>query len=148
MKALKQQGFVQFANDNCMVKKETNEGIIIMTTYVDDCIMIGTKSLIYEELEDLKKTFSIKHKSGIQEFIGCTIERDGRALLLSQTKLIKKLLKEFSQKIEGIGPYYHPSPSGSHILKPTNEEALLPEDEQKEYRSGVGSLLLKKTLKT
>ena len=69
MKTLKERGFETFQNDNCMVKKTTHQGIILMIIYVDDCLMIGNREAIKTELEELKKLFAMKHEEGVQDFI-------------------------------------------------------------------------------
>ena len=47
----------------------------------------------------------------------------------------------FKEKIEGLKQYETPAPTGSHIIRCIEEEEGLSEEEQKEFRSGVGSLL-------
>jgi hypothetical protein len=60
---------------------------------------------------------------------------------LSQPDLIKKMLKKFEEKISGMKDYETPAPASTHLVRCATEEEVLDEDNQKEFRSGVGSLL-------
>ena len=133
--------FIQFRNDSCLLKREDKNGKVFLIVYVDDCMVLGDKAAVKKALDDIEKFFSITRKEGIEDFIGCRIERDGNRAMLSQPYLIQKLLKKFEKKIENLKEYDVPAPTGSHIMRCKTEEEKITEDEQMEYRSGVGSLL-------
>ena len=61
--------------------------------------------------------------------------------MLSQPDLIKKLLRQFEEKIETLKKTSIPAPASSHVIRCKEEEEGLTDEEQKEYCSGVGSLL-------
>ena len=73
--------------------------------------------------------------------MGCTIEKDGEKLLLSQPDLIQKLTKQFHDQVEKLKVFETPAAPGVHVIRPLSEEEKLGTEEQTEYRSGVGSLL-------
>ena len=112
-----------------------------MIIYVDDCLMIGSKEMVEHKLGELKKIFSMKHKEGVDEFIGCTIKRKENQLHLSQPALIRKLMNDFKDTIDKQKIYSTPAAAGVHVLRSDDMETKLNEKEQKQYRSAVGSLL-------
>ena len=112
-----------------------------MIIYVDDCLMIGSKEMVEHKLGELKKIFSMKHKEGVDEFIGCTIKRKENQLHLSQPALIRKLMNDFKDTIDKQKIYSTPAAAGVHVLRSDDMETKLNEKEQKQYRSTVGSFL-------
>jgi hypothetical protein len=60
VKALKDNGF---QNDTCLRIKNSSNGSVMMTIYMDDCLMIGTDKVIDEVVESLKP----------YGFIACTL---------------------------------------------------------------------------
>lgn len=133
-------GFKQFQNDNCLLKRETEKGFCAMGIYVDDCILVGDPLAIEEAIADIKKHFDITTEE-VQDFIGCSIEKREDRILLHQPDLIKKLLRSFEKELAEMKDYETPAGAGFKVTRPTKEEPLLNDDEQKKYRSGVGSLL-------
>ena len=91
--------FKQFANDNCLLTRTTHLGKVMMAIYVDDCLIVGDKNAVKCAIEEIKKNFDVTHSPDIEEFVGCTIERDGKKLLLSQPDLIRKLAKQFHDQV-------------------------------------------------
>ena len=133
--------FKQFENDNCLMHREDDLGTVIMAIYVDDCLMIGDEKAVTHAIEEIQKHFEITHSTEIDEFIGCTIERDKNQIFLSQPDLIKKLMEKFGDDVMKMKEYETPVSQGTHVMRPVSEEEKLTEEEQKIYRSGVGSLL-------
>ena len=133
--------FKQFANDNCLLTRTTHLGNVMMAIYVDDCLIVGDKNAVKCAIEEIKKNFDVTHSPDIEEFVGCTIERDGEKLLLSQPDLIRKLAKQFHDQVERLKVFDTPAAPGIHVIRPLSEEEKLGTEEQTEYRSGVGSLL-------
>ena len=92
--------FKQFANNNCLLMQTTPLGKVMMAIYVDDILMVGDKDAVRCAIEEIMKSFDVKHSPDIEEFVGCTIEKDGEKLLLSQPDLIQKLAKQFHDQVE------------------------------------------------
>jgi len=134
-------GFEQYENDSCLLKRKTSKGQVFLIIYVDDCFVVGDKDAVKEALEEIEKHFSITRSEKIEDFIGCRIEKDGDRILLSQPDLISKMTKKFEDKIKTMKDYATPASAGTHIVRCTTDEERLSEDEQMEFRSGVGSLL-------
>ena len=101
----KDLNFEQYANDSCLLRRKDANGILYLIIYADDCFVIGNKQAIKKALDDVKKHFDIKRSGQISDFIGCSIERQGNCVLLSQRDLINKLIKTFKSKISNIQSY-------------------------------------------
>ena len=134
-------GFMQFENDSCLLKRQTADGQVYLIVYVDDCFVIGDKIAVKQTLKEIEQHFNITRSEDIEDFIGCRIEKEDKSILLSQPDLIKKMLKKFGDKIQNMREYETPAPSGTHIIRCKDDEAKLSDDDQAEFRSGVGSLL-------
>ena len=142
MKTLKEDlGFVEYENDSCLLKRKTEKGLTILIMYVDDCFVIGDKDAVKEALNDIEKHYEIKRSEEVEDFIGCNIKRKQDKVYLSQPDLIGKVLESFKDKIKHLKDFATPAVGGIHVLRPTSDEEKLNEQEQSEYRSGVGSLL-------
>lgn len=61
--------------------------------------------------------------------------------MLSQPNLINKLIKNFKSKIANLCNFETPAVGGSRVQRPTTKEELISDNQQTEFRSGVGSLL-------
>ncbi|MFN7263265.1 MAG: reverse transcriptase domain-containing protein [Cyanobacteriota bacterium] len=137
----KDLGFEQYENDSCLLKRRTSDGMVYLIVYVDDCFVLGDKVAVKQALAEIEKHFSITRSEHIEDFIGCRIEKESKTILLSQPDLIKKMLQKFGDKVETMREYDTPAPTGTHIIRCNDDEAKLSDEEQAEFRSGVGSLL-------
>jgi hypothetical protein len=133
--------FDQHENDSCLLKRENQEGKVFLIVYVDDCFVTGNEKAVKNALRDIERHFKITHNKDIEDFIGCRIKRENDKILLSQPDLINKMVSNFKEKIQGLKNYETPAPAGMHIIRCSEEEESVTEEEQKEFRSGVGSLL-------
>ena len=140
-KLKKELGFQQYENDSCLLKRENSDGRVFLIIYVDDCFFVGDKEAVQKALNDIEEIFKITRSTNVDDFIGCKIERQGNQILLSQPDLINKMIKQFGNKIDTLREYETPAPTSTHIIRCNSEEEGLTEEEQQEYRSGVGSLL-------
>ena len=140
-KLKKELNFEQYGNDSCLLKRETKEGKVFMIVYVDDCLFVGNKDAVKRALSEIQKLFNITRSEDIGDFIGCKIQREDNRVLLSQPDLIDKMLRQFERKLSGLREYETPAVASTHIVRCVTEEEGLTDDEQQEYRSGVGSLL-------
>lgn len=133
--------FEQHANDSCLLKRVDEAGRVFLIVYVDDCFVVGDKAAVKKALSEIQGEFNITRSENIEDFIGCSIKREENKILLSQPDLIKKMIEKFKDKIKDMKEYETPAPASSHVVRCTEEEDGLTEDEQKDFRSGVGSLL-------
>ena len=92
-------------------------------------------------LSEIEKLFNITRSKNVEDFIGCRIQREGNQIMLSQPDLIRKLLRGFEEKIKDLKEKNIPAPASSRVVRCKEDEKGLTDKEQREYRSGVGSLL-------
>jgi len=137
----KQLGFEQHASDSCLLKRVNQHGKVFLIIYVDDCFVVGDKLAVQTALNDVQKVFNITRSDNIEDFIGCHIKRSGDKVLLSQPDLIKKMLDKFEDHIEKLKDYDTPAGASTHVRRCITDEEALDDEEQQNFRSGVGSLL-------
>ena len=138
---VKQVGFTQFENDNCLLKKVTNQGIVYLILYVDDFLIIGNKGIVMDTMESIMNEFGTTKSDKNEDFIGCKIRRENNKTYLSKPNLIKRLSDKFGHKIQGMKEYETPAAGGAKVIRKEAVKSLISEEAQKDYRSGVGSLL-------
>ena len=132
--------FHQFRNNNCLLKKVNKNGFITIGVYVDDNLVIGDNKAIEAFLKDIKEYFEIT-TTDVDNFIGCTIKNGEDQLELSQSDLIKKMMREFGKEINGMKEYETPAPNRFKVVRSNNDKMKLNIDDQTRYQMGVGSLL-------
>ncbi|MFM8622083.1 MAG: reverse transcriptase domain-containing protein, partial [Holophagaceae bacterium] len=133
--------FEQHASDSCLLKRFDENGKVFLIIYVDDCFVVGDRKAVKKALDDIQGVFNITRSENVEDFIGCTIKRTGNKVLLSQPDLIKKMLEKFEEKIARLKGYETPASASSHVNRCIDEEDGLNDEDQQEFRSGVGSLL-------
>ncbi len=116
-------------------------GNLFLIIYVDACFVVGDKGEVKKALSGIERHFNITRSENIEDFISCNIKREGKQIVLSQPDLIKKIITKFESKIKNTMRYKMPAPVSTHIVRYSNEEEGLTEEEREEFRSGVGSLL-------
>jgi len=142
-RTIKNFGFKENVEDNCIYTKFKNGRFIFLVLYVDDILLASSDvSLLQETKKFLSSKFDMKDLGEASYVLGIEIHRDRRkgVLGLSQKAYIEKVLKKFSM--------HKCSPSPAPIVKgdrygdfqcPRNRYEL---DQMKAvpYASAVGSL--------
>ena len=127
------------------IVKQGEKGIVILLLYVDDSAIFGSRAGIDELMSLVKEEFTIKSEGKLNDFLGCNIikDKDQTTCWLHQPHLIKKLEKNFGEKVKKIRKPSTPGTPGKILYKLREEDGATPlsNENQKEYRSGVGSLL-------
>ncbi len=108
--------FQQYEYDSCLLKRVDQEGRLFLIIYVDDCFVVGNQHAVKKALEYITLRFNITCSKNFEDVIGCTVERDGNAILRLQADLIMKMIKNFKDKIEISRHYETPAPTASHII--------------------------------
>jgi hypothetical protein len=127
--------------DPCLLMRQNNSGTVIFCCYVDDGLAIGNHNAIENFYNELSKFFTLKRSGKLEEYIGCTIERKGHKILLSQPDIISKLEKKFQVEIKELKDYETPAGVNDHIIRPREGDRLLDDEGITKYRSGCGMLL-------
>jgi hypothetical protein len=143
---LKKIGFEQSYADPCLFFRDTKNGRVMMIIHIDDCYVIGTKTTIEELVTDLKSTgLKIKVSYNATDYLSCDInmDRGNNLAWIVQTTLLKKVENKFGPLITKMRNYNYKTPGspGKLIIQPSDEENALNAEDQRLYRSGVGTLL-------
>ena len=87
-------GFDKCLADECLLKKKTKKGTIIVCVYIHDPLCVGDHDAINEFKKEISSYFAIKEEGKMKEYVGCKVERRGRDnLIMFQDDLINKIEK-------------------------------------------------------
>ena len=84
---------------NIYLKKEADNGFIIITVYVDDCIIISNHVALIQQVKDtLQKEFDMSDEGDIHYILGNTIIKNKHEgwIMIHQQKYLTNKLKEFN----------------------------------------------------
>lgn len=138
---LESMGFCKSIIDPCLLYRKNQKGIVYLGLYVDDVLMIGDTAAIQDAVTDIKSRYDIKEIGKMYEYVGCTVVPDQEKLYIIQPDLIKKLATVYGEDVSKLQKYATPAAPGESVVRPTSEEHMISEEEQRTYRSGVGMLL-------
>ncbi|GKE97335.1 ribonuclease H-like domain-containing protein, partial [Tanacetum coccineum] len=122
---LKENDFVQSANDHSLFTKYKNNKFIALIVYVDDIVVIGN---CVDEINKfkvfLKSKFKIKDLGQLKYFLGIEVIKTDKDLCLSQRKYCLELLNEYG--LLGCKLVSTPMVPNSVLLyEPTFDDPLL-----------------------
>ena len=138
----KQVGFKKSYVDPCLLILEMVEGKVFFCIYVDDALIVGNKKVIEFVIQKIEERFSIKKMGQVKLYVGCKIIRNKeKTMFIAQPDLIDKLQKTFGNKVNNLYNYKTPGPPGESVVRPKEQNELITNNDQKEFRSGVGMLL-------
>jgi hypothetical protein len=137
--------FIPSEADPCLFIKKDTKGEItsFVILYVDDGGIIGTQETIDELVSGLSEDFKVKYLGDMEYFVGCRLitNPENDTLWIHQPKLIKNLKVHFGELVKSVKIFTTPAIARNIILRPTEEEMVVSEEDQRTYRSGVGMLL-------
>jgi hypothetical protein len=144
-KELIKLGFHMLPSDNCVYKRDTSQGKIILAIHVDDVLVAATtKSMIDDFNQEISKTFEISTNNPLTSYLGMSIDRnrESKTIKLSQPGYISEMLAKYlpSNSTNTITPSTPMSASPYAKLKHTDTTLLKP-PKVHEYMSKVGSLM-------
>jgi len=116
---LKKIGFKGGTADPCLFIKQSMNGVIIISVYIDDKFCVGHKKALAEFVEDLKKHgLLVKVVSNLTNYLSCNLafSKDGGAAWIGQLYLIQKLEEHFGDLIKNLQSYMTPGTPGIHIV--------------------------------
>ena len=117
---------------------------MIVGIYVDDCLVLGKEQDINKLIVDLEsKGFSLKVERNLKDYLSCRVIEDNskREILILQPHLINKLIEKFGDEVSDKRICGTPGTPRFKITRPDQGSDTIPENLQKNYRSGVGMLL-------
>jgi len=123
--------------DPCLYFKRTSDGLMMILSWIDDNLIIGSESAVPKVKKDLMSRFECDDCGEMREYVGCKIERTGRKLKFTQPVLLQSFVDEFELPTRTYG-----SPAiGGSVLVPGTPSEVLGGMESTKYRSGVGKLM-------
>jgi hypothetical protein len=140
---LKSIGFVQSVAEPCLLIRRSSKGIVMLVIHVDDCFTVGNIEAIQETIKLIEeKGFELKVEE-VTDYLGCEIliNKQRTKAWLGQPTMIKKIETTFGKLIKSSCVYKTPGTPSYNIIRPTNENEQIGEEDQQIFRSGVGSLL-------
>ena len=143
---LKQLGFTVSYADPCLFYRNNKYGMIIMVVHIDDCYVVGDDSAITQlNIELHQKGLKTKLSPQATDYLSCEIKfnQDQSIAWIAQPTLMGKMIKKFGPILDKMGNYIYKTPGtpGYSLIKPEGEIGILNQNEQTNYRSGVGTLL-------
>ena len=146
VKCLTDLGFVKGDVDPCLLTKKTNEGIIYVAIYVDDCLFVGSEKLIQETIKGIKKWgLEVTVDEDLTDYLSCRIlfNEDKTKAWLGQPHLIKNIKAKLGDLVSNLQTYRTPGTPSQGILRLKDDELEYKLDEENHalYRTGVGMLL-------
>jgi len=112
-------------------------GVIYITVYVDDLLLVGDDELVRRTALQLNQHFDMSDFGEVSLLLGVDIKRVGHTFVLSQRRYIGDVLKRFGPISR---PATTPFPSGVTVV-PAADGEVVDGDAITVYRSCVGALL-------
>jgi hypothetical protein len=140
LKAFQNMGFARSKADPCLYWDWTVNGLVIWTSWIDDCLVMGKAEGVKIAKKQMTDQFDCDEVGNMDEHIGCKLVRNfqERWIKFLQPVLLQSFTDEFDLPQEK--PPNMPA-EGGQILVPCDEKNGLQEEDQAKCRTGVGKLL-------
>ncbi|KAJ0466898.1 putative RNA-directed DNA polymerase [Helianthus annuus] len=94
--ALKELGFTRCKHEQAIYRRERNQRLLLVCTYVDDLIVIGATS---QDIVDFKKQMEARFEMSdlglLQYYLGIEVNQGVRGISIKQSGYATKVLKQF-----------------------------------------------------
>jgi Reverse transcriptase (RNA-dependent DNA polymerase) len=137
LQAFNAMGFKGSNADPCCYIKEIDKQLTICLSWVDDCLIMGTRDNVINTKTKLMEYFECDNVRFSNEYVGCKIELNNGKVKFTQPVLLRSLVDEFNARDKG---YQTPAASGQ-TLQPGNKEDEVTTSKMRKYQTGVGKLL-------
>ena len=137
LKCMKSMGMTRSTADPCLYFKWTDDGLVIIASWIDDNLIIGSEKGVAKVKAELMRRFECDDCGEMQEYVGCKIVREGRELKFTQPVLLQSFADEFELPKRSFST---PAPAGT-VLIPGEPDKVLKGVELTKYQSGVGKLM-------
>ncbi|KAG8492349.1 hypothetical protein CXB51_009664 [Gossypium anomalum] len=118
------------------VKKAKDETLLIVSVYVDDLLVTGSRTeLINDFKTQMKEMFDMTDLGAMTYFLGMEVNQSNRGIFISQQAFALKILDKFC--MSNCKSVNTPMAQGEKLTSFGNQERV----DEKEYRSLVGCLL-------
>jgi hypothetical protein len=137
--------FERCSYDKTLFKRTTTNGVIYMSIYVDDALVISSTQEAWDEmLQQVEKKYTLSSVGDATLHLGLTIKYDRKAgtLALGNAKYVEQIAKRFGIDLDVTTASKTPCSKPRLRLYPNDvtQEPIIGAKEQQEYRAGVGSL--------
>jgi Reverse transcriptase (RNA-dependent DNA polymerase) len=142
-KILKDIGFEQSYAEPCLFHANKC-GRLLLILHVDDCYVVGSDEGLQFTKKSLEKMgLKLKVEENVTDYLSCQIlfNKDKTMAWLGQPHLFKKMEKSYGHLITRNSNYKTPGTPNLNIIRPTSESEKVSSEDQKIYRSAIGSLL-------
>ena len=131
-KMTKNMGFHKCLSDECLLFRNTEDGIVIVCIYIDDTLCAGDKTAVKKFKTEIKQHFETKEEGEMSEYVGCKVKRnDEKSMIMYQDDLIQKIEKTFGELVKNMQVYDMPAGTGARIIR--SKEGLITKKEQTLY---------------
>jgi Reverse transcriptase (RNA-dependent DNA polymerase) len=137
LKVMDEMKFARCQADPCLYFQwHSKFGLIMILSWVDDLLIVGTKEGVKATKKELFKHYDCDDTGEMKEYIGNKVDRKDGRIKLTQPVLLQSFGDEF--KFERDRKVKNPAVPGT-VLHPT--ENKLSDEDQFTFRSGTGKLL-------
>ena len=136
-------GFTVSPTDPCMLFKENELGICIITMYVDDMLIIGKKEQIQDFASKIQKEILLKIQHNLADCPGCEfhMNKERTRGWLGQPSIIQSLEKIWRERAMKERLSLTPGTLRFTARRLENPEDKVNPEDHETYRSGVRTLL-------
>ena len=121
--------------------RTNDKGVVTLFIYVDDVLIVGDKEAIKSTIEDIETKFEIRKEGQLNDYLGCIVKFGDKETRIHQPHSLKKLENKFSPLTEELCNGKLPCAPGLNLMRPKENEEMIDDKKQHDYRSGVGMLL-------
>jgi len=135
--------FERCAYDKTLFRRQTPLGIIYMSMYVDDALVVASTDAAWNELlAEIKQRYTLSSVGDATLHLGLTIDydRENGVLTLGNTKYIEQLAERFNISLGSKETTPFKAPKTRLYPASVTQETPVGAREQNAYRAGVGSL--------
>ena len=123
--------------DPCLYFKWSENSMVIMASWTDGNLIIGSKKAVTETKKQLMERFECDDCGEIKEYVGYKEERHGNKLKFMQQVLLQSFLDKFQLPTR----HYKTPTIANSVLIPGEKDQVLEAANTTKYQSGVGKLM-------
>jgi len=144
---IKSLGFQQCILDNCLFVKHVGDEVYLISLYVDDILIAGSKINVIEEIKGkFTQKYEMKDLGEVNYYLGMRISRSEDYIGLDQTGYIREVLNKYDDLLRGLEHRHYTTPM-ERDLKLRKVESIEMSQKHREYvdkfpyQNIVGALL-------
>ncbi len=130
---MKSMGMMRSIADPCLYYKWGEERFVLIVSWIDDSLIIGSKKAVKKIKKDIMGRFDCKDCGDIEEYVGCKMVRTKNLLKFTQPVLMQSYNDKFVLPKKN---YRMPALAGLVLVAGKKEETLSPAM-QKTLHSGT-----------